>query len=154
MAEENERESGESVAAPAAASERSGAPQDEQKGETGRPCDADASGLSGDERLALFKMVFEAAQMPDTSGRRLQRNLAAVLTAALCVQVLWAIVLIPVIIFIKSDLPDTMIQFISLLVTAILAEVVAMAFFMVRFVFRTPIDTMLELLKDILGKKK
>ena len=125
-----------------------------QQGEGASPCAQDAAELSGDERLALFKMVFEAAQMPDASGRKLQRNLAAVLTVALCVQVLWAIILIPVIIFIKSDLPDTMIQFISLLVTAILAEVVAMAFFMVRFVFRTPIDTLLDLLKDILGKKK
>ena len=134
--------------------ERSDVQDGAQNAGEGQPCVPETAGLSGDERLALFKMVFEAAQMPDANGRRLQRNLAAVLTAALCVQVLWAITLIPVIIFIKSDLPDAMIQFITLLVSAILAEVVAMAFFMVRFVFRTPIDTMLELLKDILGKKK
>ena len=152
MADPNEREESENAGAQTIPGEMSTAQARQQ--ESGEPCGADAAELSGDERLALFKMVFEAAQMPDANGRRLQRNLAAVLTAALCVQVLWAIILIPVIIFIKSDLPDAMIQFITLLVTAILAEVVAMAFFMVRFVFRTPIDTLLDLLKDILGKKK
>lgn len=105
------------------------------------------------DTIELFKMVFEAAQRPDEDNKKLQRRLAYVLMTAVCVQVLWAMGFITYVVVKRSDLPSNMLTFVSLLVTAVLAEVVAMGFFMVKFVFRTPIDMMLDLLKDIIEKR-
>ena len=105
------------------------------------------------DTIELFKMVFEAAQRPDEDNKKLQRRLAHVLMIAVCVQVLWAMLFITYVVVKRSDLASNMLTFVSLLVTAVLAEVVAMGFFMVKFVFRTPIDMMLDLLKDIIEKR-
>jgi len=107
-----------------------------------------------DQTLELFRLVFRAAQKPDPDSRKLQVRLSWVLTGALCVQVIWALILISVIIAQNSSIAANALTFITLLVTAILAEVVAMAFVVVRFVFRTPLDTMIDLLKDIVNKQK
>lgn len=109
--------------------------------------------LDSDHTLDLFRLVFEAAQKPDESSKRMQGCLAKVLTGVLCVQVAWALSTISFIICKRPDLSTNMLTFISLLVTAILGEVVAMAFFVVRFVFRTPTDMMIDLLKDIVNKR-
>lgn len=109
--------------------------------------------IKTDTGLELFRMVFDAAQKPDNENKKRQDILTIVLTVALCLQLLWALAVISCIIWHRANLPAQMITFISLLVTAILAEVVAMAFVVVRFVFRTPLDTMLELLKNIIDKR-
>lgn len=105
------------------------------------------------DTLEIFKMVFEAAQRPDTETKKLQKCMAWILTIALCIQVIWALVMIPIFVLNRDNMSSSMITFASLLVTAILGEVVAMAFVVVRFVFRTPLDTMIDLLKDIVNKK-
>lgn len=105
------------------------------------------------DTLEIFKMVFEAAQRPDNETKKLQKCMAWILTISLCIQVVWALVMIPIFVLNKENMPTSMITFASLLVTAILGEVVAMAFVVVRFAFRTPLDTMIDLLKDIVNKK-
>lgn len=106
------------------------------------------------ETLALFRMVFEATQKPNDQTAEMQTKLTWVLVAVLCVQVAWTLVLIPVILYNQTAAGTSTMTFASLLITAILAEVVAMAFVVVKFVFRTPLDTMIDLLKDIINKKK
>ena len=118
--------------------------------ECNQPCNDSRDDLT----LELFSMVFKAAQKPDKQTKNLQIGMAWVLTGALCVQVIWALILITKIINQNSSIAANALTFITLLVTAILAEVVAMAFVVVRFVFRTPLDTMIDLLKDIVEKKK
>lgn len=106
------------------------------------------------ESLELFRIVFNTAQKPDEGNVKFQRGMAITFTVILGVQVVWSMVMISFIIFMNSSMSTNALTFISLLVTAILAEVVAMAFVVVRFVFRTPLDTMIELLKEIIRKDK
>lgn len=110
---------------------------------------------SKDKSMAeLFEMVFQASQKaPNTDTTESQKNLTKILTRVLCSQVVWALVLIPLVIFLKPDMSASMSAFVTLLISAILAEVVAMAFVVVRFVFRTPLDTMSDLLKAIIDKQ-
>ena len=102
----------------------------------------------------LFRMVFQAAQRPDSGNKKLQKNMTIVLTVVLCVQVVWALFLITTIVFRNQSITGNALTFITLLVSAILAEVVAMAFVVVRFVFRTPLDMMIDLLREIIAKQK
>jgi len=102
----------------------------------------------------LFRMVFQAAQSPDKESKELQKKMAKVLTVVLCVQVAWALFLITTIVFMGRSIAGNALAFITLLVSAILAEVVAMAFVVVRFVFRTPLDMMIGLLREIIAKQK
>lgn len=104
------------------------------------------------EYLDLFRTVFNTAQKPDQGNVIFQRVMACVFTLVLTIQVIWSMVMISDIIANNSTMSENALSFISLLVTAILAEVVAMAFFVVRFVFRTPLDTMIGLLKEIIKK--
>lgn len=106
------------------------------------------------ETLALFRMVFEATQRPNSQTAKIQTSLTWVLVIVLCVQVAWTLVLIPVVLYNQTTSGTSTMTFASLLITAILAEVVAMAFVVVKFVFRTPLDTMIDLLKDIIDKKR
>jgi len=102
----------------------------------------------------LFRMVFQAAQKPDSGNKKLQKCMTIVLTVVLCVQVVWALFLITTIVFRNQSIAGNALTFITLLVSAILAEVVAMAFVVVRFVFRTPLDMMIDLLREIIAKQK
>lgn len=106
------------------------------------------------ESLELFRTVFNTAQKPDEGNVKFQRRMAITFTVILAIQVIWSMVRITMIIVDNSSMSTNAMTFISLLVTAILAEVVAMAFVVVRFVFRTPLDTMIELLKEIVRKDK
>lgn len=107
----------------------------------------------GDQTLAIFETVFNASQKTDPINRRLQVGLAIVLIVALCIQVVWALILIPVLIFESHGIPSNVLSLAALLITAILGEVVGMALIVVKFVFRTPIDVMIDLLKDIVKNK-
>lgn len=117
-------------------------------------CDNDKGVYNQDQTLELFKMVFQAAQSPDKNSIKLQNRLTITLIVVLCLQVVWALGVIIAIICLNSSINANALTFITLLVTAILGEVVAMAFVVVRFVFRTPLDIMIELLKDIVNKRK
>lgn len=101
----------------------------------------------------LFSMVFRTAQKPDESRQSQQRIMMWLLAGILFVQVLWAMVLIPCIIFNERVIASASLPFLTLLVTAILGEVVAMAFVVVRFVFRTPISEMLDILKELIHRE-
>ena len=126
---------------------------DETTSEEQNLCSEPRLEVKGQETVDLFKIVFEAAQKPDKDNKELQSVLTYVLIGAVCVQVVWAMWFISYVVMARSDLSANMLQFVSLLVTAVLAEVVAMGFFMVKFVFRTPIDMMLDLLKEIIKKR-
>lgn len=102
----------------------------------------------------LFRMVFQSAQKPDDDRKKQQSRLTWILTCILIAQVLWAMVLIPLIIFNKNVISSASLPFLSLLITAILGEVVAMAFVVVRFVFRSPISEMLDILKELIAHNK
>ena len=58
--------------------------------------------------------------------------------------------MIPRIVFDKAVIAAGSLPFISLLVTAILAEVVAMAFVVVKYVFRSPITEFSDVLKELI----
>jgi len=98
----------------------------------------------------LFKMVFQSLERIGKPRQIMQTVLAGVFTVILVVQVVWALMLIPEIVLNKTIIESTSLPFISLLVTAILAEVVGMTFVVVRYVFQSPITELIGVLKEFI----
>lgn len=108
-------------------------------------------GCTEDPMVFLFQLVFKSSQEPDEWRSKMQTIFAWVLIGALGLQIIWAIGMITwIIIFNDTILTSSNLPFISLLVTSILAEVVAMAFFVVRYVFRSPITELIGVLNEVL----
>lgn len=102
----------------------------------------------------LFRMVFQTAQKPDEKRDNTQKLLTWLLSGLLGAQVLWAMILIPFIVFNQTIISSASLPFLTLLVTAILGEVVAMAFVVVRFIFKSPITDMLDILKELIHSQQ
>jgi len=98
---------------------------------------------------ALFRMVYLSAKELG-KPQPMQIILAIVFTFILIGQVIWALWLIPKIVFDMAIIESANLSFISLLVTAILAEVVGMTFVVVRYVFRSPISELIDVLKELI----
>jgi len=100
----------------------------------------------------LFEMVFQSLKKIGKPQQVMQTVLACVFTLVLVAQVVWALRFIPEIVLNETIIQSTSLPFISLLVTAILAEVVGMTFVVVRYVFRSPISELIDVLKDLINK--
>jgi len=102
---------------------------------------------------ALFRMVYLSAKELG-KPQLMQIILTVLFTVILVGQVIWALWLIPEIIFNTAIIESANLSFISLLVTAILAEVVGMTFVVVRYVFKSPISELIDVLKELIKNNK
>jgi len=114
----------------------------DDKVDTHSNCDDNSTG-------ALFRLIFGTTTKA-AEPQLMQIVLAVVFTLILVGQVIWALWLIPKIVFDTAIIESANLSFISLLVTAILAEVVGMTFVVVRYVFRSPISEPLDVLKELI----
>lgn len=115
----------------------------------GDPCGS----CNSNPTVYLFKMVYQSARKPDETQAKRQNILTWMLSGILIAQVVWAMILIPFMIFGQSIIAPNSLPFLTLLVTAILGEVVAMAFVVVKFVFKSPLSEMLDILKELIKRK-